>query len=257
MQIGYIKLHRCILDSSWSRQPDFVAVWVYCLLRGNYKSTDVVTKGGGIVHLEPGQFITSREQISLGTGVQESKVERVLKVFKSEQQIEQRNCGYYRVISILNWSKYQQNEQEFEQCLNNERTMNEQCLNTDKKVKKVEKEKKESKTLPPEALRLSELLAGLIQSNHAGNSELTPSKRESTMARWADSIDKINRIDGRDWADIESVIEWCQQDSFWSLNIMSGVTLRKQFDKLSAKFSAQTNTAKPYSGPNNIFAGGY
>lgn len=142
MQEGYIKLHRCILDSSWSKQPDFVAVWVYCLLRGNYKSSDVVTKGGGIVHLEPGQFITSREQISIGTGVQESKVERVLKVFKSEQQIEQRNCGYYRVISILNWSKYQQNEQEFEQCLNNERTINEQCLNTDKKVKKVNNKNK-------------------------------------------------------------------------------------------------------------------
>lgn len=160
MQEGYIKLHRCILDSSWSRQPDFIAVWVYCLLRGNYKTADVVTRGGGIVHLEPGQFITSREQISIGTGVQESKVERVLKVFKSEQQIEQRNCGYYRVISILNWSKYQQNEQEFEQCLNNERTMNEQCLNTDKKVKKVKKEKKEPtvKFSPPSVLTVQEYM---------------------------------------------------------------------------------------------------
>lgn len=143
MQVGYIKLHRCILDSSWSRQPDFVAVWVHCLLRGNYEPSDVVTKGGTIVHLEPGQFIASRLQISLATGVQESKVERILKVFKIEHQIEQRNMGVFRVISILNWSKYQQNEQDDEQQLNNNRTTIEQRLNTDKKVKKDKKEKKE------------------------------------------------------------------------------------------------------------------
>lgn len=125
MQEGYIKLYRCILDCSWSKQPDFVAVWVYCLLRANYNPAEIVTRGGSAVHLEPGQFITSREQISLQTGVQESKVERILKVFKSEQQIEQENKGKFRVISITNWNKYQGREQQIEQQTNSKRTANE------------------------------------------------------------------------------------------------------------------------------------
>jgi len=145
MQEGYIKLHRCILDSSWSRHPDFVAVWVYCLLRANYNPADVVTKGGAVVHLEPGQFITSREQISAGTGVQESKVERILKLFKSEQQIEQQNKGKFRVITITNWFKYQAREQHNEQQMNNKRTTDEQQMNTNKKVKKEEEGKEEKK----------------------------------------------------------------------------------------------------------------
>lgn len=143
MQEGYIKLHRCILDSGWARHPDYMAVWVYCLLRGNYKPADVVTKWGGVVKLEAGQFITSREQISLNTGVQESKVERILKHFKNEQQIEQQNRGKFRIISILNWRKYQVSEQENEQQVNNTRTTGEQQVNTDKKVKKEKKKKEE------------------------------------------------------------------------------------------------------------------
>lgn len=148
MQEGYIKLHRCILDSSWSRNPSCVALWVYCLLRANYVPADIVTKEGIKVHLEPGQFITSREQISVNTGIEQSKVERLLKIFKSEQQIEQQNHGKFRVISILNWGKYQAREQQDEQQVNNRRTTGEQQVNTNKKVKK-EEEGKEVKNLSP------------------------------------------------------------------------------------------------------------
>lgn len=144
MQQGYIRLYRCILDNGWSRDPDYMAVWVYCLLRGNYKASAVEIKHGSIVHLKPGEFITSRDQMSLNTGVEKNKVERILKVFKSEQQIEQRNHGKFRVISILNWDKYQSREQQNEQRMNNARTTDEQRMNTDKEGKEG-KEGKEVK----------------------------------------------------------------------------------------------------------------
>lgn len=155
MQDGYIKLHRCLLDSSWSSHPDFVSVWVYCLLRANYKPTTFITKSGQSISLQPGQFVTSREKISAATGVQESKVERVLKTFKSEQQIEQESKGKFRVISITNWSKYQQSEQQNEQQMNSNGTANEQQMNTDKKVKK---EKKNLSELQEEILNFFEEL---------------------------------------------------------------------------------------------------
>lgn len=139
-QEGYVSLHRCLLDSSWAKQPDFVTVWIFCLLSASYKERVFVTKGGLKIKLLPGDFVTSRESISKATGVQESKVERVLKTFKSEQQIEQQNRGIFRVISITNWNKYQVNEQQNEQHLNNKRTTIEQHLNTNNKVKKEKKE---------------------------------------------------------------------------------------------------------------------
>lgn len=150
MHEGYIKLHRCALGSIWAKQPDFMAVWVYCLLRANYKAADVITEWGGMIHLEPGQFITSRLKISEQTGVQESKVERILNIFKSEQQIEQQNRGKFRVITVCNWSKYQIDEQQNEQQVNNRRTTSEQQVNTNKKEERmIKKIKKESKGMFP------------------------------------------------------------------------------------------------------------
>ena len=132
-----------MVDKPWSKHPEYVALWVYCLLRGNFKECDVMTRTGSLVHLKAGQFIASRDQISEHTGIEKSKVERILNVFKSEQQIEQQNCGKFRIISILNWRKYQVSEQENEQQVNNTRTTGEQQVNTDKKVKKEKKKKEE------------------------------------------------------------------------------------------------------------------
>lgn len=45
-------------------------------------------------------------------------------------------------------------------------------------------------------------------------------------------INKLHRIDGRDYKTIRAVMQWSQQDAFWSRNIRSAAKLRKQFDTL-------------------------
>jgi hypothetical protein len=90
-------------------------------------------------------------------------------------------------------------------------------------------------TLPPEALRLSGMLADLILKNLPNHSGLTASKRNRTVTSWAWDIDKMNRIDGRSWEDIEHIIRWCQSDTFWKSNILSGAKLRDKANQLSAK----------------------
>lgn len=61
---------------------------------------------------------------------------------------------------------------------------------------------------------------------------LKPKKQEDvakTLLRTADSINKLNRIDGHDYQLIEAVMRWALQDDFWKRNIQSGDKLRKQF----------------------------
>lgn len=79
---------------------------------------------------------------------------------------------------------------------------------------------------PAEAVALSELLAGLIR-------ERLPKARKPSIELWAKDIDKIHRIEHHDWEEIERVLRWSQQDGFWSGNILSGCTLRRQFDRLT------------------------
>lgn len=148
MQQGYIRLYRSMIDKGWSRRPDYVAVWVYILMRGNYKDQEVMIDGQ-IVMIQPGQFVTSRKQMSINTGVHESKIQRILSLFENEQQIEQQARSKYRLISIVNWDKYQAREHHNEQQMNSKRTASEQQMNTDKEGKKERrKEKKNNISIP-------------------------------------------------------------------------------------------------------------
>ncbi|HPA64862.1 MAG TPA: hypothetical protein PLC67_12965, partial [Spirochaetota bacterium] len=41
-------------------------------------------------------------------------------------------------------------------------------------------------------------------------------------------IEKMHTIDGLSYSDIEKIIRWVVADSFWSKNILSAETLRRQ-----------------------------
>ncbi len=76
--------------------------------------------------------------------------------------------------------------------------------------------------------------------------------KEPDLQKWAKNIDKLMRLDGRERVEIESVILWCQQDSFWCSNILSTGKLRKQFPALLSKMknagrhgAAQTDFSNP------------
>jgi hypothetical protein len=94
------------------------------------------------ISLEPGQLLTSRKSISASVSVQESKVERILKHLKSEQQIEQQSDNKSRLITVCNWGAFQKNEQQDELPVNSNRTTDEQRVNTHKNGKKVKNGKK-------------------------------------------------------------------------------------------------------------------
>ena len=75
---------------------------------------------------------------------------------------------------------------------------------------------------------LSELLFSLILKNN-------PKAKKPNFQSWAVHIDRLHRIDKREYSEIESVIRWSQKDTFWLQNILSTEKLRKQFDRLWLK----------------------
>ena len=138
---GWIKLHRKILDNPVvCKDADHFSVWCYLLLEATHKPYDIIWSGERIT-LAPGQLIVSRKSISKNLKVSESKVERILKLLKSEQQIEQRTNFQSRLITILSWSKYQESEQRSEQRVNSDRTASEQRVNTNKNIKNIKNDK--------------------------------------------------------------------------------------------------------------------
>lgn len=84
-----------------------------------------------------------------------------------------------------------------------------------------------------EPTRLAELLFTLHKKYDKAYSP--PRKHIET---WADDIEKLHRIDKREYPDIERVIRWVKTDgNFWFSNIMSGSKLREQFSRLCVQMS--------------------
>lgn len=126
------------------KDAEHLAVWMYLLLNATHAEYPALFKGKKIT-LQPGQLITGRKSIASTLCVSESKVTRILSAFESEQQIEQLTSNKNRLISVVNWDKYQIFDQQNEQQMNNNWTTTEQQVNTNKKNKNVKNVKNEIK----------------------------------------------------------------------------------------------------------------
>lgn len=155
---GWIKLHRALSDHHIASNPDSLSVWVHLLMLANHADAKRLINGQ-LITVAAGQILTSRKSLSEKTGVQESKVERILKRLESEQQIEQRGTSKFRVISIVNWHEYQHQDQQSEQQLNSKRTASEQQMNTLEEVQEWGECKEKSLKALAEKSASSELFA--------------------------------------------------------------------------------------------------
>jgi hypothetical protein len=99
-----------------------------------------------------------------------------------------------------------------------------------------EQEQEQDNSFSPNSdeFRLAKLLYNLILEND-------PKAKKPKLQNWAYEIDKLHRIEGRPFEEIEAVIRWCQKDDFWHANILSAGKLRKQFSQLILKMKGNNN----------------
>lgn len=135
MEQGYIKLHRKLLENPLKDNPMWAWLWVVLLLKANHKEAKIIWNGMPKT-INAGQFITGRKELAKDSGIKESTIERVLNYLESGQQIEQHKTNKYRVITIVNWKKYQVENIK----LDNKRTSSGQPADTNKNEKNDKKE---------------------------------------------------------------------------------------------------------------------
>ncbi|SYX85932.1 hypothetical protein [Paenibacillus alvei] len=196
---GWIKLHRKTLENPMvCKDSDYFSVWMYLLLNATHKEYQVMFSGERIT-LRPGQLITGRKTIAEKFNIHESKVQRILKSFEIEQQIEQQVSNKNRLISILSWADYQESEQQNEQQLNNKRTTTEQQVNTNKNVKNKENEKnvkkKESKDKTFSAYTSNAALSETLESFVEFRKKIKKPMTEKAVSLLLNKLDKIAKSD--------------------------------------------------------------
>lgn len=108
MSTGWIKLHRKIFKNKVvCKDSDHFMVWCY-LLTNAIHSTYPIRFNGENIELQAGQLVTSCRMIQDETGIDKSKVSRILRRFRENNQIAQQQTPNKTLITIVNWSEYQE-----------------------------------------------------------------------------------------------------------------------------------------------------
>jgi hypothetical protein len=141
MNVGWIKMHRKILNWEWYRCSETVHLFFHLLLRANHKLGS--WKG---IEIKEGQLVTGRKQLSEDLGISEQSIRTSLKRLKSTNEITIKPTNKFSIITICNYSTYQDskketNQQNDDQLTNGQPTTNQQST-TNKNVKKNKNEKK-------------------------------------------------------------------------------------------------------------------
>ena len=82
------------------------------------------------------------------------------------------------------------------------------------------------------------LLAKFLEKCITENNPKFP-QNESQRQRWAKDFDLMIRRDKIDADDIAEVIDWCQNDSFWRSNILSGKKVREKYQQLRMRIESR------------------
>jgi hypothetical protein len=187
-KIGYIKIHRCLLDNPISKKPNYAWLWIVLLLKANHKPNKFMWNNE-IIIIREGQLITGRKQLAIETGISESSVDRILNFFENEHQIEQQKTNKFRLITVINWKDYQQNNIK----TNNKRTTNEQQVDTNKNDKNDKKIKLSNESVPYKTLKEYRKLRR-AQAGRAPITSPKPTEKQKAFLKRMKSLDYFHKV---------------------------------------------------------------
>lgn len=138
MSHGWVKLHRQILRNPIFQNDKLFRVFIYLLLSARHTDGDQLI-GDTIVPLKSGQWATGRIAISRDTGLTQQNVRTALNKLEKLNILTIKPTTKFSVFSIVNWEKYQQDNQ---QVTNSQPTSNQQVTtnkngNNDKNEKEA------------------------------------------------------------------------------------------------------------------------
>ena len=138
---GYIRLHRKITQWEWYQNPNTFRVFLHCLLMANF--TDGRFEGKEV---KRGQFVTSLPSLAKQTSLTIQQVRTSLAHLISTGEITDRSTRHYRVITIVKYNEYQQdNRQNNRQSTDNQQTVNRQSTDNQQQYKKNKNNKNDKK----------------------------------------------------------------------------------------------------------------
>lgn len=150
--VGWIKLHRQLLDSEIFANQTALKIWLWLLLKASTKKRFVslnVGNGFSEIKLEVGELLFGRFKAEEKLNIDGSTIYKWLKKMEQLEMITIISNNKYSIITICNYESYQQQEipevAASEQQRNNNVTTSEQQRNTVKELEEYNKKKEEER----------------------------------------------------------------------------------------------------------------
>lgn len=100
---GFVVIYRKIMNWEWFTDVNTSHLFLYCLLRANFK--DTVWRG---IEVKRGSFVTSLETLSTETGLTVKQVRNALQKLTESGEVANKSTSKYRIITVNNYDHYQQ-----------------------------------------------------------------------------------------------------------------------------------------------------
>jgi hypothetical protein len=131
--MAFIKIDRRLLDSYSFSNPNYLKIWLWILLKANYKKSYAsIDAGAGIstIEINRGQMLFGRHKAEIELNLSGSLIYRALKKFEQLGQITLKTNNKYTIITVCKYDCYQNNDSQTEQLVNSKWTASEQPVNS-------------------------------------------------------------------------------------------------------------------------------
>ena len=111
MAQGWVCVHRQIIDNPIFKNDKLFRVFMYCLLKASHTDCEQLV-GDAIVSVKQGQLVSGRKSIARATNLTEMNIRTALNKLEKLNILTIKPTNKYSIISILNWDRYQQSNQQ-------------------------------------------------------------------------------------------------------------------------------------------------
>lgn len=224
---SFITLHRRITQWEWYTDANTMRVFVHLLLMANHKET----KWRGEV-IARGQVLTGLDQLSKDLKLSVQKIRTALEHLISTGEVTNRSTNKYRIITINNYSSYQDKKQAKQQAKQQPEEHSDNKQVTASNNDNNDNKKRDSYESLPANFQSSEYRDESIRFSEWWATELRPGSIKDNMTnrvKWAHVWFHLRETDGRaNGGEMSEAISWARSEPFWSTNFLSPMKLREK-----------------------------
>ena len=246
---GWIMLHRKVRDH-WlfteKRTFSKFEAWVDLLMEVNHKDNKFML-GGELIEVKRGQTLTSIRQLCDRWNWSNTKVSKFLRTLEADGMLTLKSDTKKTLVTVEKYDVYQSHEDEKTTPKRHADDAEATQKHTNNNDNNDNNEKNDNNKKPSRHkyeicdMQLAEKLHSLILQND-------PNAKKPNLEKWANDVRLMREKDGRTVEQIDYLITWCQQDSFWKSNILSTSKLREKATALITKIKSDKDKANKKGG---------